>query len=198
MKKNNKTGKRSQKYNKIGGKPLLRNTNQLSNTAETTVNLATRIMETTLITDSSLYAYIFKIDIEPTDVYLSINATIPQDQLTRQLGLKFVFISPPGQREITYYYNTRQKSTSTALEFKNEARAQYSVFSNTYRDGANSLAPGIVFSNVYNNAYSLETLRNLLRYAHNDRASNCLQELINILQRNNVYFIRYKRTKRGY
>ena len=164
--KNSKKRKHIKKVKKsIGGKPLLRNSSQDGITSSQTIhNVLQNIDSIRLLSDPilSLYGFFFKIDlIQPTNLYVNVEVLPNANRLVSSLGYKIILIAPGGDRQYYLHQRLDHKNTTTPREFINEVRVQYSVFTNSYKEGANNLTPGIVYAHILDNAQAITHLTNL-------------------------------------
>jgi len=192
-KKNKRNIKRSKNNRLSGGKPLFRNINQMQNTiaqsmhdAFTAPNGTNNIRQFSLVSDTSYFGYFYKIDIGNNDTYLNINVNnAPVHSGVRQLGYKVTVVSP-NFRERWRAPGGNEKSTVTVREFREECSGQYSVFSATCMDGANSITPGIVACAIYTNVNSIAILNSMIHRSANPRTTATAQQLLWFLTSNNT------------
>lgn len=108
------------------------------------------------ITDSSKFAFFYRIKLIPNPVYLDINVDkTPVNTPVSQLGIKYCIVSPNANE---VYNVNRENRTMSIDSFREECLAQYTVFSMSYAIGANSITPAIVHCEVLSNADSIATL----------------------------------------
>ena len=178
-----KRNSKKSKKNMLGGKPILRNIAERHNSTSTTIyHIFQRITNIELFNpENSLSGYFFKIDFQPTDRYLNINTEI-QDTRVNSIGYKLNVIST---QMFDYDNNSTHKRTCVIADFHQEVVAQYSVFSNSYRMGANNLTPSIVHTHILDNNESIRHLTALNSYVQQE-AAGYISYLIDMLRVNNT------------
>lgn len=184
----------------IGGKPLFRHIDKRDTSAKQTLietlglsrqidgtYILSNVQDLQLIANSALYSNFYCLTIENNRNIININIdNNPVYTPVNKLGLKLSLISP--DREM--YYLDEQKKTVTVESFHQECQNQYSVFSLTYKDGANSLTPGIIYTEIRSNENSILTLHNYLTAAqiHGDLETiESLNILLQVLRENPIW-----------
>ena len=180
-----------------GGKPLFRSIDQISRTATQTLKhvfgftkqpegeiFPRNITKIRLVADGALYSYFYKINIENNNSFININIdNNPVNTPVNVLGAKLCIISPDNEA----YYLNNEKKTTTVESFHHECINQYNVFSTSYLLGANSITPGIVYTEITSNANSILSLINMLKLAQKGKSVktiNSIKTIISVITEN--------------
>jgi hypothetical protein len=176
----------------IGGKPLFRHIDKTDTSAKQTLietlglsrqidqtYILSNVRELQLIANNALYSNFYCLTIENNRNIININIdNNPVYTPVNKLGLKICLISP--EREM--FYLNEEKKTVTVASFHQECLYQYNVFSLTYKDGANSLTPGIIYTEIQNNKNSIITIHNYLIAAQIQGDPETIESLNILLQ----------------